>query len=89
MCCEVDILLTHQLMDSLCTEAPELLQESLHHHDLVITINVLGYFDCSETIPPSKDSIPSCLQGVASRCKMTILSRAQIFRFVSPICFAL
>lgn len=31
-------------MDSLCVEAPGLLQESLHHHDLVITISVLCYF---------------------------------------------
>jgi len=44
MCCEVDILLTHQLMDALCVEAPGLLQELLHHHDLVITISVLCYF---------------------------------------------
>jgi len=45
MCCEVDITLTNQLMDSFCIEAPGLLQESLHHHDLVITISVLCYFE--------------------------------------------
>jgi len=44
MCCEVEISFTYQLMDSLCKEDPGLLQESLHHHDLVITINVLCYF---------------------------------------------
>jgi len=44
VCCEVDISLTNQLMDSFCIAAPRLLQESLHHHDLVITISVLCYF---------------------------------------------
>jgi len=38
--------------------------------------------DCPETTPPSKDSIPYSLQGVASCCKMTILSRAQTFWFI-------